>query len=96
MCNYEQSEQNKLIHLTCVVLRWNEILLLYLDVLQTQGCSSWTTFTSPCDAVQPFVFETEHQFKQRAIIAEATEQLQGPEGARAPLAMEIRVKTRQR
>lgn len=37
-------------------IRWNEILLLYLDVLQTLGCSSWTTFMSPCDSLLPFVF----------------------------------------
>lgn len=59
---------------------------------------------SPCDSPYYLLFlyqallhfETEHQFKQRVIIAEATEQLKGPEGVKAPQAMEIRVKTRQR
>ncbi len=43
-----------------------------------------------------FHFETEHQFKQEAIIAEAIGPLEGPEAVKVPPAMEVLVKTRQR
>lgn len=41
-------------------------------------------------------FETEHQFKQEAIIAEAIGPLRGPGAVRAPPAMQLLVKTRQK
>lgn len=42
------------------------------------------------------LFETEHQFKQEAIIAQAMGPLEGPEAVKAPPAMNLLVKTRQR
>jgi len=42
------------------------------------------------------LFETEHQFKQEAIIAQAIGAQKGPEAVRAPPAMKLLVKTRPR
>lgn len=106
MLRQEQNKQMPQFNPSCIAYKWNNTL--YVCVLQTfrtygrGGYGSlplWAPVTPHhllflCQVI--LLFETEHQFKQEAIIAQAIGAQKGPEAVRAPPAMKLLVKTRPR